>query len=206
MSPKIVDKVKRKKEIALATLDIFAEKGFAATSISEIAKAVGIGKGTIYEYFRSKEEIILSAIEAWVESIQSENTDPLNEIDDPVERLRRYVRATMAAFTSDTRVMRLFVAMVEIVLSNDSSNLQIELLNKTVDNTCSVIIDALLDGVSRGIFHPEVEDNAKNIALNLIAYLDGIGMYYYLASDAIDVEKQVDLYLDELLRGLGGGG
>ncbi len=42
MSPKIVDKEKRKKEIAQATLEVFAEKGFEATSMSQIAKLAGI--------------------------------------------------------------------------------------------------------------------------------------------------------------------
>jgi polyribonucleotide nucleotidyltransferase len=74
MSPKIVDKEKRKKEIALATLESFAEKGYGATSMSEIARLAGIGKGTIYQYFDSKEEVVLYAIEAWIESMEGEGT------------------------------------------------------------------------------------------------------------------------------------
>ena len=64
MSPKLVDKEQRKQEIALVALDLFAEKGIEAASISEVAKAAGIGKGTVYEYFASKEELIVSAFMA----------------------------------------------------------------------------------------------------------------------------------------------
>ncbi len=105
MSPKIVDKEKRKEEIALATLEVFAEKGFEATSMSQIAKIVGIGKGTIYEYFESKEEVILSAIKAWVETIQSEVERQMEGIDDPVERLRMYAHSAMAACIFDKRAI-----------------------------------------------------------------------------------------------------
>ena len=47
MSPKRIDKEERKKQIALGALDLFAEKGLEGTSISEVAKQAGIGKGGI---------------------------------------------------------------------------------------------------------------------------------------------------------------
>ena len=72
MSPKIVDKEKRKKEIIDATLKLFSQKGYEATSMSQIAELAGIGKGTIYEYFESKEELILNAVKSWVEIMESE--------------------------------------------------------------------------------------------------------------------------------------
>ena len=55
--PKIVDKAAKKNEILLAAMRLFAEKGVVNSKMADIAIAAGIGKGTIYEYFRSKEEI-----------------------------------------------------------------------------------------------------------------------------------------------------
>ena len=202
MSPKIVDKEKRRKEIALATLEIFSEKGFEATSMSQIAKLAGIGKGTIYEYFESKEELILSAIKAWVETVQSEVEKQIEGIGDPVERLRRYAHSSMTAFASDKRVIRLFMAMFEIVLRDEESYSQSDLIRETMQGFCRTIADIIRDGVSQGTFRPEVSVDAEKIAVNLLAYLDGIGMYYYMLKDHINLEDQIDLYLDDFLKSL----
>lgn len=202
MSPKIVDKEKRKKEIALATLEIFSEKGFEATSMSQIAKLAGIGKGTIYEYFESKEELIMSAIKAWVETVQSEVEKQLEGIDDPVECLRVYAHSTVAACAFDKRAIRPFIAMLEIVLKDDGTHPQSHLIVGTMHGFCEMVADILRDGVCRGIFRPEVSVDADKIAINLLAYLDGIAMYYYMLKGHVDLGDQIDFYLDGFLKSL----
>ena len=57
MAPKIVDKEAKKTQIIIAATQVFSKLGVAKTKMIDIAQAAGIGKGTIYEYFRSKEEI-----------------------------------------------------------------------------------------------------------------------------------------------------
>ena len=51
---------RRRKEIANASVHLFLEKGFNETSMREIAKTAGVGKSTLYDYFKSKEEILIS--------------------------------------------------------------------------------------------------------------------------------------------------
>jgi TetR/AcrR family fatty acid metabolism transcriptional regulator len=52
----------RREEIIRAALAAYADKGIFNTRIEEVAAAAGIGKGTVYEYFRSKEELLSAAI------------------------------------------------------------------------------------------------------------------------------------------------
>lgn len=56
--PKIVDKSTKRAEIAGKCTDLFIEKGCANLTVSEAAKAAGIGKGTVYDYFDCKEDIV----------------------------------------------------------------------------------------------------------------------------------------------------
>ncbi len=56
--PPIVDKRTKRAEIAGKCSDLFIEKGCANLTVSEAAKAAGIGKGTVYDYFDSKEDIV----------------------------------------------------------------------------------------------------------------------------------------------------
>jgi len=58
----IVDKVQKRKDIALACKNLFVSKGLNTLTIAEIAKTAGVGKGTIYEYFKNKEEIVFELV------------------------------------------------------------------------------------------------------------------------------------------------
>ncbi len=52
----------RPREICAAALEVFAEKGFAAARLEEIAKRAGISKGTLYLYFKDKEELFRAVV------------------------------------------------------------------------------------------------------------------------------------------------
>ncbi|MEA3499222.1 MAG: TetR/AcrR family transcriptional regulator [Campylobacterota bacterium] len=69
--PKIVDKIEKRKNIAKSTCNLFIQDGFVNISISQIAKVAGIGKGTIYEYFKNKEDILFELM-----SCLQEDYDP----------------------------------------------------------------------------------------------------------------------------------
>ena len=57
---RIIDKEEKRCDIALSAINLFCEKGIQQTSIDEIAKSAGVAKGTIYLYFKNKEEIVFA--------------------------------------------------------------------------------------------------------------------------------------------------
>lgn len=76
----------RREEIAISALDLFLEKGFAGTSMSAVAKAVGIQKASLYHHFASKEELFIAALAAdvaaplaRVEALTAETDSPADE-------------------------------------------------------------------------------------------------------------------------------
>ncbi|MBE9530214.1 MAG: TetR/AcrR family transcriptional regulator, partial [Proteobacteria bacterium] len=58
-----MSKNEKKNQIIEAAAQIFAKNGFSGTIMAEIAHCAGIGKGTIYEYFKSKEELFFAVFE-----------------------------------------------------------------------------------------------------------------------------------------------
>ena len=54
---------RRRGQILDAATSVFAAQGFATADVQEIAKKTGVGKGTIYRYFASKEELFLAAVD-----------------------------------------------------------------------------------------------------------------------------------------------
>ncbi len=57
MSPLIVDKAEKKKQILEAALEVFIAKGYHNVNVSDIARQAGISKGALYIYFKSREEL-----------------------------------------------------------------------------------------------------------------------------------------------------
>lgn len=57
---RIIDKEEKRCDIALSAIALFCEKGIQQTSIDQIAKSAGVAKGTIYLYFKNKEEIVFT--------------------------------------------------------------------------------------------------------------------------------------------------
>ncbi len=184
----------------LFRLELFAEHGFETTSISSVAKAAGIGKGTVYEYFSSKEELISSAFMAWLEGMMGEELEELLlTIEDPEERLRKCVQAMMEPFCSDERTVKLTLAMFQMMLKDDKFLLQNPAVGKIFQVMRKIFVDILLEGVAQGVFRPEIARNAEKIAINLFAYLDGIAFHYFLNRNEIELMPQVDFYLEHLI-------
>jgi AcrR family transcriptional regulator len=78
--PKIVDKEQKRLEIANCSKELLLQKGFAKLTVSEVAKNAGIGKGTIYQYFSSKDDIVFAIIDAYI-------ADELQKLDSELEKL-----------------------------------------------------------------------------------------------------------------------
>jgi AcrR family transcriptional regulator len=86
-TPRQRRKEARPAELLAAALEVFAEKGFAATRLEEIAARAGVSKGTVYLYFESKEALFKAAIEAAMtpaveaaEALVSDATTPAAEL------------------------------------------------------------------------------------------------------------------------------
>lgn len=71
-----------------AALQVFAAKGFYEARISDIARTAGVADGTIYLYFKSKDDVLISLFETHLEAINRGLRDGLGAIDDAAERIR----------------------------------------------------------------------------------------------------------------------
>ncbi|MEE4352239.1 MAG: SDR family oxidoreductase [Desulfatiglans sp.] len=84
---------KRREQIVLAGIKLFSRKGFHETSLRELAEESGISHGNIYDYINSKQDIFF-LIHEFINNIAIEKINrSIKNIDDPLDRLRRMVRA-----------------------------------------------------------------------------------------------------------------
>lgn len=81
----------RRAEICRTAAQIFLDRGYDATSVSDVARALGMTKAGLYHYFDSKEALLLEIMTFGVERMRDEVVTPALAVHDPEERLRQIV-------------------------------------------------------------------------------------------------------------------
>jgi AcrR family transcriptional regulator len=80
------------------TAGLFASRGYAATSIGDIAEACACSKSRLYHYFESKEAILANMLEEHVEMLVEGSTESMEGVDDPVVKFRRLIAFYMEVY------------------------------------------------------------------------------------------------------------
>lgn len=90
----------RRKRLPIfeAAVAVFSEKGFARATMEEIAKRVGIAKGTLYNNYRSKKELFLSLIEEGIERLESAVGREVARREDIAGKLEALIGAQLSFF------------------------------------------------------------------------------------------------------------
>src|SRR5437667_7704095 len=82
-----------KREVILrAAIDVFADRGYFNAQVADIARAAGIAAGTVYLYFRSKDDLLVSIFERTMKEAMEEGKAAIAGVQDARERLRRIAR------------------------------------------------------------------------------------------------------------------
>src|SRR5437773_5098065 len=84
-----------------AAIDVFADRGFFNAQVADVARAAGVAAGTVYLYFRSKDDLLVSIFERTMRDGLAEGRKSVAAIADPVERLRRFARLHLARLGRD---------------------------------------------------------------------------------------------------------
>ena len=84
---------KRRMEIYVQASRLFVEKGYDATSMSDIAEAVNITKAGLYHFVKGKEDLLFTIMSFGMDELEDEVVNPSREIAEPLQRLRFIIRA-----------------------------------------------------------------------------------------------------------------
>jgi AcrR family transcriptional regulator len=77
-----------RERIVMAAMELFWEKGYGSTSISDILKKAGANSGSLYHFFPAKQDVLTAVLDAYVHGIRPMLLDPAWEgVDDPTERI-----------------------------------------------------------------------------------------------------------------------
>jgi len=199
--PKFVDKEAKRLEIMNAAMKVFARSGVVNTKMAEIAEAAGIGKGTIYEYFRSKDEIFSHAFELFFQEIKTALDDISQSKTDPETRIRQIVKASLVDFTSGNEqfLQLLMDFWAEGIRNKNDDNGQVLNLERVYTEFRTAIAVILDDGIRRGVFR-SVDTNIA--ASTLIGVLDGLYLQWIINPSVFEFEEVSDFLAENFLRGI----
>lgn len=99
----------REAEILAAAALVFAESGFRTVEVQAIADRAGVGKGTIYRYFPSKEKLFLAALQSRLDRLRDRVTAASDPIEDPLEKIVAALRAYVHFFDEHPETVELFI-------------------------------------------------------------------------------------------------
>lgn len=91
----------KREAILRAATSVFAGKGFFSSKVADVAKAAGVADGTVYLYFKNKEDILHSIFDRAMEEFIAEGKRELAEIENPEHRLRRIAELHLERLSAD---------------------------------------------------------------------------------------------------------
>ncbi|MFH0844357.1 MAG: TetR/AcrR family transcriptional regulator, partial [Pseudomonadota bacterium] len=104
------EKLRQRKEMLLAALGLFSEKGYHNVSMQEIAEKAEFAIGTLYKFFKNKEDLYKALMVEQADRFHDALTKAIKEPDDEIEKLRNYVRAKGEVFRANVSMIRLYFA------------------------------------------------------------------------------------------------
>lgn len=151
-----VDPQERRRQILDRSAEIFARKGVSATTIREIADAVGVYSGALYHYFPSKEAIVTELIREYITDLNERCREVLTRNLPPVERIEALTRIaleTSADYHGATSIwrregeyMRERVVEADMVAAADAMQVAWS--------------DTIREGITEGLFRTDIDPEA----------------------------------------------
>ena len=144
--------VDRRDVILERAADLFAKQGVAATTVREIAEAVGILSGSLYHHFASKDDIVDAIVVSFMDDLVSRYDAVLASTEEPAARLRGLVEASIATSAEHPHATEIY--------QNDARYLQAADGLTVVRDSARAVrrawIQVLEDGAAAGVFRSDV--------------------------------------------------
>ncbi|QTA93150.1 TetR/AcrR family transcriptional regulator [Desulfonema magnum] len=197
---KIVDKKKRRSEIAKAAVDIFARKGFENTTVQEIADRAKIAKGTVYLYFKTKEDILNEASKEILCELEGNLLHSLSRLTDPVEKLSALITEAMTITPEFEQIFIVYMESRLFHLRDREYGTFIKNFEESLRKVRRITVEIIRQGKTQGAFRNDAD--AEALAFCLFGAFDGVVMQYLHNKSGFDIENVRNEFLKNFFNGL----
>ncbi len=165
------------EKIINAALELFANQGFKTTSISQIAKAAGISKGLIYNYFESKQDLLRRIISDAVEAGKALFQHAVDDFEDPEEELKHLVLDGLLYIKEHYDLMKLLA--------------QISFQKEVLASISDLAEESQQFSIEKGmeVFTKLGAENPMNSTMLLAAMMDGVMLHFLHMKEAYPIDQ-----------------
>lgn len=190
----------KKQHIIQTAAAVFAQKGYAGTRMIEIADAAGIGKGTIYEYFRNKEALFFSVFQFIVETPMNQIfSTPAGRSESAAHRLKRIAELIINAWMENLDMYSLVMEFWSAATALDSRQRFKDAFRQVYIDMRGMAAGLIQEGIDKGEFDPQIQPH--KIAAAIVGALDSFLLQAWIDMnfDARDVSR---VFMDHMIKGL----
>ena len=187
----IVDKEQKKKDIALGTKALILQNGINNITISQIAKAANIGKGTVYEYFKNKDEIVFELVAILMQEHNIRKEKQLSLHVSTREKVKSFF--SFFYIDEDKELREIYKQFTAIALSSTNEEMI------SFQTECYTLYEKWMqsiveDGIAKGELKPE----AKELIMGIFAFAQGTFIMSVTTKAITDVKQKIDMQIDIL--------
>jgi len=184
----------RQSAILEAATRVFAEEGFAEADTQKVADLVGVGKGTVYRYFPSKEVLFLSAVDFAMRQLTESVNRAATNAHEPLERISAGIRAYLSFFRDHPEVVELLIH--ERAHFRDRRTPTYFVHREANMAPWRALIEQLID---EGVLRPVPVERVVNVISNLVY---GTMFTNYFAGSTSTLSDQCEEILDIVYHGM----
>jgi TetR/AcrR family transcriptional regulator, fatty acid metabolism regulator protein len=184
----------KRDAILRAAIDVFAERGYFNAQVADVARAAGVAAGTVYLYFRSKDDLLVSIFERTVRERLTEGRAAVADLSDPAERLRRFAHLHLGMLGRDRNLAIVF--QVEL---RQSVKFMERFSSTLLQDYLGQIRAAIADGQKSGLFRKDL--SATSVAKMFFGALDEMATNWILSRRRYNLESDADTVVDLFLDG-----
>lgn len=179
--PKIVNKELKRQEILDAAIETFVERGISNTRMTDIAIKANIGKGTIYEYFKNRDDILVSTVFAMNNGIGDIVREKIANVNNPIEKIDITINVLLSSLQNMRKDMLAlsFQLNAEAMKNETLMNLCTKQYSQTFDEFYTFLKATLNEGIELKLFK---KHNVDVVARMIMALVDG-AIYHSIALD-----------------------
>jgi AcrR family transcriptional regulator len=190
----------RKKAIIDAAVGVFAQKGYAAARIIEVARAASVGKGTIYEYFRSKEELFFAVFEEIMLGAGEELATAAQRLEGPfAQRMQALADGMIQSWLGQLEMYALVMEFWSATASSPGRERFKSVFQHGYRQLRTVVGGLIAEAKRTGEVAPEC--NESRIASALVGTWDALLLQAWLDPD-FDALTASQAFMEVVLRGL----
>ncbi len=188
----IVNKEEKRSNIACSCMDILLHHGIKNLTISQIAKTAGVGKGTIYEYFKNKEDIVFEIITMFIVAHEKKLQEITDQNISTKEKLFHFFYMIHEDENSKKQlnIYREFLAISMINGTQEMVDFNIKCRDKFTD----ILGQIVKEGITKG----EIRSETQDMVSALLTFKLGLVIETHTA--ALDAKDEINRFLDALFK------